>query len=107
MHDTMRTRRRLLQYALLGAAGYALGHTSHSRADALLPVASNDVTAKGLDYHANAASVDNTDYPEYDASQRCATCIHIVDNGAQHGCKLMPGREINVNGWCKVWTAKS
>lgn len=100
-------RRSLLQCALLGSAGYAALKMSIADAEALLKIAPNDATARGLDYHADAKGVDVSDYPDYEPAQSCATCAHLIDSGDQHGCKLMPGKEVNLNGWCKVWTAKS
>lgn len=106
MHDVKFNRRQLLRCTLLGSASVGLLQTTLSEADGLLPITPSDVTARGLDYHANANSIDRGDYPEYEASQHCASCVHFIDSGNQHGCKLMPGKEVNANGWCKVWTAK-
>jgi hypothetical protein len=100
-------RRRLLNYALWGAAAAQSLRAGIGRAEGLSKIDSSDATAKGLDYHADATSVDRGDYPEYEPTQSCASCLQRIDSGEQHGCKLMPGREIDLGGWCKVWTAKS
>jgi hypothetical protein len=107
MHERKLARRQILKTTLLGVAGIAALRANTSHADGLAKLSRNDATATGLDYHADAKLVDSKDYPEYEASQSCATCIQLLASGDQHGCKLMPGKEVNLNGWCKVWAAKS
>lgn len=106
MSDIRHDRRRLLQYTLVAAAlGYAIKPAS-GEAEGLTTIADNDVTARGLDYHLDTATVDRDAYPEHEPTQRCESCTHFLTLGAQRGCKLMPGKAVNANGWCKVWSAR-
>lgn len=107
MHENKFARRWVLKNAIV-IAGMAAFKARISFADGLLKLSANDATAQGLDYHADAKTVDTNEFPEYEATQRCASCVHFIDAGDnQYGCKLMPGKQVNLNGWCKVWTAKS
>lgn len=78
------------------------------KAQELAPLTESDSLARSLDYHSDAKTVDVHEYPEYEATQRCATCMYFqAGSGPVHGCKLMPGRSVSPGAWCKLWTVSS
>lgn len=94
-------RRHFLSQA---AVLLALPLSQRSHADELTPIAADDSLAKSLDYHANRNKVDIRLYPEFDSSQHCASCKFYDLRSVQAGCKLMPGRQVDPEGWCRVWS---
>jgi hypothetical protein len=97
-------RRRLLKGALLGIPGASVLLGRLSNAEELEPLSESDALARSLDYHADAKTVDSREYPEYEVTQSCATCLHFQPAaGSVPGCKLVPGKSVSPGGWCKLW----
>ena len=104
----MLDRRSLLKGALLGFSGVSVVLARLSGAQELAPFSESDSLARSLDYHSDAKTVDVREYPEYEATQSCATCLHLqASAGSVHGCKLAPGKSVSLGGWCKLWTQSS
>ena len=98
-------RRKLFNQLLLGVATIPVMPAT-SKAQALTAISKDDRTANGLHYHADASTIDRKEFPEYEETQRCSGCVHFITANDEHGCKLMPGKAVNVNGWCQVWAEK-
>ena len=100
-------RRQVLKGALLAAAGAQVLRPSTSHAG-LPQLSEADPTAKALGYHADAKTVDTKAFPSFKPGQRCETCQQLQPGtGPQRVCNLFSGKTVSVNGWCRVWVAKS
>ena len=67
-----------------------------------------DPVARSLAYFPNTADVP-ADHPlvtNHDVSQRCANCLHQRGSAGEGvlRCPSFPGRTVNENGWCSLWT---
>jgi hypothetical protein len=65
--------------------------------------------ARSLLYYPNTRDVP-ADHPlaaRHSPEQKCADCIHLrgVAGEQVRPCPIFPGRLVNVNGWCSVWSA--
>jgi hypothetical protein len=101
-------RRTLLKTVLLGISSVPVMLGRLGNAQELTPLTASDSLGRSLDYHSDAKTVDVREYPEYEAAQSCATCLHFQAGvGSVHGCKLAPGRSVSPGGWCKLWTPRS
>lgn len=100
------SRRRVLQGSLLGAVTAFVAGTlpTSTRAADLPPVAEDDPLAVSLKYVHDA-----TESERPDDSQFCHNCQYFRGaEGAEWGpCDIFPGKSVNANGWCNVWTKKS
>jgi hypothetical protein len=110
MKNTVASRRSALKLMSMAAAAAVLGETVAGGADApaLVPLTSDDPTAKALGYVNNTNLVDAATNPTHQPSQHCGTCVQYQGKpgAARGGCNIYPGKSVSVNGWCRVWTAK-
>jgi hypothetical protein len=75
--------------------------------EVLSPLREDEANARAFGYRTDGRRVNRNEYPEYDETQRCATCIQLREGSDElRGCKLFAGRAVHLNGWCKVWAAK-
>lgn len=101
------SRRRFIQLSLCGAASLPLSGVPTRSAWAAdpVPLTEDDPLAKKLAYRIDASSVDPSEFPNYQAGQTCANCLHY--KGAEDAdaglCALFPGKTVEAKGWCKVW----
>jgi hypothetical protein len=99
------SRRHLLFWALVagGAAGTAL-------ADAPLPkVDEKDSLATALGYMSDAKRVDKKSSPTYQAGSTCSNCSWYqgkAGDAAGGPCTFFPGKNVDANGWCRMWNKK-
>jgi hypothetical protein len=108
--QTKMSRRAIVKSGLMaGALVPALGLIGASaRAAALPPLDPNDPTAKGLDFTADAATVNAAAEPTYKAGAKCGTCAQFLGKpkDASAACAIFPGHSVPAAGWCKVWQSK-
>ncbi len=103
-------RRAVLKGALAGLAALP-GIAAMERAAAQAAPArldEKDATAIALGYIHDATKVDAAKNPTFKSGQHCANCLQIQgkDGEAWRGCNLFPGKQVNANGWCRVWVQK-
>jgi len=69
----------------------------------------NDPTAQTLGYKADAATVDTTRYPKYQAGQACANCqLYQGKSGDTSGpCPVFAGKLVAAKGWCSAYVKKA
>jgi len=67
----------------------------------------DDPVARALLYYPNSSDVPADDplAATHQASQNCATCVHVRGSAGDslRKCPLYPGRLVNAQGWCSVW----
>lgn len=103
-----KSRRRVLKTSLVAVAGAAgLGSAvfpSRLRADDLPQVSEDDPTAKALEYVHDASTSET----RTDSNAFCNNCLYYKGSksDAWARCDLLPGKLVNGNGWCNVWTKK-
>lgn len=107
MTDEKLSRRQLLQGAIAGIAAVP-AVTLLARTAGAETLSESDATAKSLGYVSDAKKVDAKANPNYKAGQHCANCMQYTGKaGAAEGpCNIFPGKNVNANGWCKVWVLK-
>ncbi len=100
------SRRRFMILAASVASTTVL--STESRADAPL-LAENDPTALALGYKADAAKVDKTKFPRFQAGQTCANCqLYQGKPGSVTGpCPTYGGKLVYAKGWCNAYVKKA
>lgn len=103
-------RRSVLKGALAGLVALpGLGSVERAAAQAApARLDENDATGKALGYLHDAKKVDAAKNPTYKAGQNCANCLQIQGKAGEawRGCNLFPGKQVNADGWCRVWVQK-
>jgi hypothetical protein len=95
------SRRQMLFLALF--AGSALADTPPPK------VNEKDSVATALGYVSDARHVDQKAYPMYKAGSTCANCSWYQGkpgDAAGGGCTFFPGKNVDPNGWCRMWNKK-
>lgn len=69
----------------------------------------DDPLAQALAYVHEAADVDSTKYPQYEAGQVCSNCAQYLGGADEEfaGCAIFPGRLVKNTGWCSVYVRKA
>jgi hypothetical protein len=101
MNDTV-SRRHVLFLALF--VGNALADTSPPK------VNEKDSLAAALGYVSDAKRVDKKKYPMYQEGTTCSSCSWYqgkAGDAAGGGCTFFPGKNVDVNGWCRMWNKKA
>ncbi len=101
-------RRAVLRYftfgvvaAIAGTASQLLPRSAH--AGDLPHVAKDDPMAKSLKYSEDAAHSERKTNDAF-----CHTCRFFKGADSGYGpCDLFPGKAVNANGWCSMWTKKA
>jgi hypothetical protein len=98
------SRRQMLFLALIsGSAGGAL-------ADAPPPkVNEKDSLAVALGYISDAKHVDAKASPQYKAGSTCSSCSWYQGkpgDRAGGACTFFPGKNVDANAWCRMWSKK-
>jgi hypothetical protein len=94
------SRRHVLLLTLF--AGTAL-------ADAPAKVDEKDSVAAALGYVSDAKRVDKKTSPTYQAGSNCSSCSWYqgkAGDPAGGPCTFFPGKNVDANGWCRMWNKK-
>jgi len=89
-----------------GAAGFVAGGflPLKLRAAEMPRVTEDDPVAQSLKYVHDATRSDRQDERQF-----CHNCLYF--KGTQSTpwapCNIFPGKAVNTNGWCNVWTKKT
>ena len=100
------SRRQMLYLAL--ASSSALADTSPP--DAARPkVNDKDSLAVALGYVSDAKRVDTKASPQYKAGSTCSNCSWYQGKSgdpAGGACTFFSGKNVDANGWCRMWNKK-
>lgn len=102
------SRRRVLKGSLAAVSGVAVAAPSGffiRRSYAAEKVSEDDATAQQLEYTHDASTSDaRTSDDEF-----CYNCRYFKGDADDEwaGCDLFPGKDVNGQGWCNTWSAKS
>ena len=98
------SRRQILFLALVtGSAGRALADAPPSK------VNEKDSLAVALGYVSDAKHVDTKASPQYQAGSTCSSCSWYQGKSADPAggaCTFFPGKNVDANGWCRMWSKK-
>ncbi|MBS0422462.1 MAG: high-potential iron-sulfur protein [Proteobacteria bacterium] len=99
------SRRQMLSLALLaGSAGRVL-------ADAPPPkVNEKDSVAVALGYVSDVKHVDQKASPQFKAGSTCSSCSWYqgkAGDPAGGACTFFPGKNVDSNGWCRMYNKKA
>jgi hypothetical protein len=103
MNEAISRRQVLFLTLFAGAAGSALA------ADAQPKVNEKDSVAAALGYVSDAKRVDTKASPTYQAGATCSTCSWYqgkAGDPAGGPCTFFPGKNVDANGWCRMWNKK-
>jgi anaerobic selenocysteine-containing dehydrogenase len=103
MNDAISRRQMLFLTLFAGAAGGALAGESQPK------VNEKDSVAAALGYVSDARRVDTKASPTYQAGATCSTCSWYqgkADDPAGGPCTFFPGKNVDANGWCRMWNKK-
>ncbi len=98
------SRRQMLLLALL------TGGTGNVLAEAPPPkVNEKDSLAVALGYVSDAKHVDKKASPQFKAGSTCSSCSWYQGkpgDPAGGACTFFPGKNVDANGWCRMWNKK-
>lgn len=79
-----------------------------ARSETAANLSESDPMAKSLGYRDDAATVDKTAYPKYQAGQQCASCqLYQGQPGEARGpCPLYQHKLVSAKGWCSAWVQR-
>jgi hypothetical protein len=98
------SRRQLLFLTLF--AGSALAGEAQP---GLPKVNEKDSVAAALGYVSDAKRVDTKASPTYQAGATCSNCSWYQGKAADPAggpCTFFPGKNVDANGWCRMWNKK-
>lgn len=102
--NSLMSRRQMLFLALVaGTAGTALAEAPPPK------VNEKDSLAVALGYVSDAKHVDTKASPQYQAGSTCSTCSWYqgkAGDPAGGACTFFPGKNVDANGWCRMWNKK-
>jgi hypothetical protein len=102
-------RRRFLQFTTAGVATASFCAVRLARlAHAQERVEEDEELAQQVGYKHDASTVDQNEWPDYEAGETCANCqLYHGGEGAEWGpCDIFGGRLVSANGWCVTWLEK-
>ena len=86
------------------------GVTARALADAPPPkVNEKDSLAVALGYVSDAKHVDTKTSPQYTAGSACSNCSWYqgkAGDPAGGACTFFPGKNVDANGWCRMYAKK-
>lgn len=101
-------RRKFIQLSAVAAAGCFVRPGSRAEAQELAKLSPDDPQAQSLKYTHDASTVDPATMPQPAENQHCANCALIQgEEGEWRPCQIFPGKLVNENGWCSVWSPKA
>jgi hypothetical protein len=95
------SRRELLLLTLFSGTAFAAAPAKVNEKDSL---------AVALGYVADAKRVDKKAYPMYQAGATCSSCSWYqgkAGDPAGGACTFFPGKNVDANGWCRMWNKKA
>jgi hypothetical protein len=93
----------------LTAGVLAAAETGSQASAAPAKVAAKDATAVALGYVSDAKRVDKAASPTYQAGASCSSCSWYQGKPADPAggpCTFFPGKNVDANGWCRMWNKK-
>jgi High potential iron-sulfur protein len=98
------SRREIVSFALF------TGLTARVLADAPpAKVNEKDSVAVALGYVSDAKHVDTKASPQYKAGSTCSSCSWYQGkpgDAAGGACTFFPGKNVDANGWCRMYNKK-
>ena len=98
------SRRQILSFALLtGVTARVLADASPAK------VNEKDSVAVALGYVADTKHVDAKANPQYKAGSTCSSCSWYQGkpgDAAGGACTFFPGKNVDANGWCRMYNKK-
>jgi hypothetical protein len=98
------SRREMMSFAFL------TGVTVRVLADAPPPkVNEKDSLAVALGYVSDAKRVDTKASPQYTAGATCSSCSWYqgkAGDAAGGACTFVPGKNVDANAWCRMYSKK-
>ncbi len=95
------SRRQMLFLTLF--VGGVLADTPSPKVD------EKDSVAAALGYVSDAKRVDKKANPAYQAGSSCSNCSWYQGKAADPAggpCTFFPGKNVEANGWCRMWNKK-
>ena len=101
-------RRQFIQLSAVAAAGCLLRPGQEARADDMPQLSEDDPMAQSMKYHEDHTTVDASARTNPAENQHCANCALVQGNDGDEWrpCQIFPGKMVNANGWCSVWSPK-
>lgn len=105
MSEVDSTRRKFLAVLVGGAVAQQGIADLRVQAQGLPHVEETDKVAVMYHYIHDAKKVDKAKEARYKPDQTCLNCGQLQgkDGETWRPCKIMPGKSVNVNGWCRAW----
>src|SRR5689334_11245390 len=103
MNDPISRRQMLL--LTLFAGGALAGEAQPAQPK----VNEKDSMAAALGYVSDAGHVDAKASPTYQAGSTCSNCSWYQGKAADPAggpCTFFPGKNVDANGWCRMWNKK-
>jgi anaerobic selenocysteine-containing dehydrogenase len=103
MKDAISRRQMLLMTLVASGAGSALAGEPQPK------VNEKDSMAAARGYVSDARRVDTKASPTYKAGSTCSSCSWYqgkVADAAGGPCTFFPGKNVDANGWCRMWNKK-
>jgi hypothetical protein len=107
------SRRRMLSVALVAGSAMTVGRlaagATETKPAAPAKVDEKDSTAVALGYVSDAKRVDKKASPTYQSGASCSTCSWYQGKPADPAggpCTFFPGKNVDANGWCRMWNKK-
>jgi hypothetical protein len=97
------SRRQVLSFALLTVTVRVLADASPPK------VNEKDSVAVALGYVSDAKNVDTKASPQYTAGSTCSSCSWYqgkAGDPAGGPCTFFPGKNVDANGWCRMYSKK-
>lgn len=105
-----RSRRGFLTFVAAAGSASVFGlRPALAPAQAGNHVSVSDPLAQSLGYVEDATKVDTKKYANYKPGQKCERCrFYTGAPGKTYGpCQIFGNKEVNANGWCLSFNAKS
>ena len=96
------SRRQMLFLSLF--AGSVLADSPPPKVD------EKDSTAAALGYVSDARRVDAKANPQFKAGSSCSNCSWYqgkAGDPAGGPCTFFPGKNVDANGWCRMWNKRA
>jgi len=103
-------RRQFIALSAVAAAGYLLRPESDAHAQEDMPhLSEDDPMAKSMKYTHDSSTVDPSARANPAENQHCANCALVQGEDGQQWrpCQIFPGKLVNANGWCSVWSPRA